>query len=78
MSEKNAQIRKHLAQTATERRSHNRFSFGAVEIKIDHDSPKEGVGFTETITVSVYDPNSNTDVVFTANIADVQIIENAL
>lgn len=75
---KNAIIREHLAATTKERRSKNCFRFGAVEIKIDHDSPFNGQEFIEIIKVSIYNPDTDVDVVFYSKIQDVQIIENAL
>lgn len=75
---KNEMIRQHLAATTTERRSKNCFRYGAVEVKIDHDSPWNGQEFTEMIKVSIYNPTTDVDVVIFAKIAEVQIIENAL
>lgn len=71
---KNAAIRGFLEATAQEIRSKNRFRFGAVEIKIDHDSPVKGVEFTNTISVSVYDRETDSEIVWTANVEDVSIL----
>lgn len=75
---KNATIREHLASTSEIRRSKNCFRYGAVEIKIGHDSPIDGFEFDETIKVSIYDPQSDVDVIIVAKIKDVVIVDNAL
>lgn len=75
---KNAIIRKHLAATAQERRSKNCFRYGAVEIKIDHDSPWKDQEFTETIRVSIYNPDTDTDVIIITKIEDATVVDNAL
>ena len=75
---KNAAIRELLESTAQEVRSKNCFRFGAVEIKIDHDSPIKGVSFTETITVSVYDRETDMEIVWTSNVEDVIILTDTV
>lgn len=78
MSKKNSRIREHLAATAEDVRSKNRFRYGVVEIDIDHDSPVHGVEFTEYVRVSVYNPDTDTDMVFCVPVSDVEFIENAM
>lgn len=77
MSEKNTRIREHLAATCEERRHLNGFRFGAgaVEIKIDHDSPVQGVEFTEYIRVSVYNRETGLEMVFAAPVSEVEFLE---
>lgn len=75
---KNEIIRQHLADTAQERRSKNCFRYGAVEVRIDHDSPWQGIEFPETISISIYDPVADRDIVLTANIDALVIVNNAL
>lgn len=77
MRRKNARIREHLAATCEERRHLNGFRFGAgaVEIKIDHDSPVQGVEFTEYIRVSVFDRDTGLELIFAAPVSEVEFIE---
>ena len=75
MSAHNARIREHLAATCEDRRHKNCFRFGAVEIKIDHDSPIKGVEFCEYVRVSVYDRETGIEMVFAALVSDVEFIE---
>ena len=75
---KNAIIREHLAAVAQERVSKNCFRFGAVEIKIDHDSPNKGVEFPEIFKVSIYNPETDTDIILSVNVDDITILNNAL
>ena len=78
MSEKNKIIREHLKKTCTQRVSKNCFQYGTIQVKIDHDSPQNGVQFTEIIKVSIYDPETDTDIIITAPCPDVLILNNAL
>lgn len=75
MSAKNARVREHLAATCEERRHENCFRFGAVEIKIDHDSPIKDVEFTEYIQVSVHDRETGFEMIFAAPVSEVEFIE---
>lgn len=75
MSAQNTRIREHLAATCEERRHENCFRFGAVEVKIDHDSPIKGVVFTEYIRVSVYDRQTGLEMVFAAPVSEVEFME---
>lgn len=72
---KNARIREHLAATCEDRRHKNYFRFGAVEIKIDHDSPVKGVEFAEYVLVSVYDLETGLEMIFVAPVSEVEFIE---
>lgn len=75
VSGKNARIREHMAATCEERRHINCFRFGAVEIKVDHDSPLKGVEFREYIRVSVYDRETGLEMVFAAPVSEVEFME---
>jgi len=75
VSGKNARIREHLAATCEDHRSKNCFRFGAVEIKIDHDSPLKGVEFREYIRVSVYDRETGVEMIFAAPVSEVDFLE---
>jgi len=75
---KNAIIREHLAATAQERRSKNKFRFGAIEVTIDHDSPHRGIEFQEGIKVSIYNPDTDIDVIIWAKIESVDILTSAV
>ena len=75
MSAKNTRIREHLAETCEERRHLNCFRFGAVEIKIDHDSPLKGVEFPEYIRVSVWNKETGLGMVFVAPVSEVEFLE---
>lgn len=75
MSDKNARIREHLAETCEDRRHKNCFRFGDVEIKIDHDSPIKGVAFTEYIRVSVFDRETGLEMIFAAPVSEVEFME---
>lgn len=72
---KNSRIREHLAATCEDRRHKNCFRFGAVEIKIDHDSPIKGVEFTEYIRVSVYNRETGLEMIFAAPISEIEFLE---
>lgn len=78
MSAQNTRIREHLAATCEDRRHKNCFRFGAVEIKIDHDSPVNGVEFDEFVRVSVYDMEIDTEMFFVVPVDSVEFIENAV
>lgn len=78
MSAQNSRIREHLAATCGERRHENCFRFGAVEIKIDHDSPIKGVDFDEFVRVSVYDREAGLEMVFAAPVSEVEFLEPTL
>ena len=78
VSGKNARIREHMAATCEERRHINCFRFGAVEIKIDHDSPLHGVEFTEYVRVSVHDRITGLEMVFAAPVSEVEFMDPAL
>lgn len=78
MNEKKKSIIHVLAATAQDRRSLRGFRYGAVEIKIDPDSPVKGVEFDEHIQVSIYDHKTDRYVVFSVKIENVTVIENAL
>lgn len=75
MSEKNARIREHLSATSEDRRHKNCFRFGAVEIKIDHDSPVQGVEFTEYVRLSVWDKETGVEMTFVVPVSEVEFIE---
>lgn len=75
MSAKNTRIREHLADVCEDQRHLNCFRFGAVEIKIDHDSPQRGVEFAEYIRVSVYNRETGLEMVFIAPVSEVEFME---
>ena len=78
MTDKKKSILQVLAATAQEQISKNRFQYSAVAIKIDPDSPVKGIEFEEHIQVSIYDSNADREVVFSAKIENITVIENAL
>ena len=70
------EIRAHLAALTDrgfERRSKDRFRIGPVEIRVT-DEPNDAA----IITVSVYDPYADRDLVFTLDLSGAEMIENAL
>lgn len=69
---KNERIREHLIATALNRRSKNCFWFKNVEIKIDIG------GYRDHVRVSVYNPNTDTDMIFYVPVSEVEFIEDAL
>lgn len=75
MSAQNSRIREHLAATCEDRRHLNCFRFGQVEVKIDHDSPMQGVEFTEYIRVSVYNLETGLEMIFIAPVSEVEFLE---
>jgi hypothetical protein len=75
MSAQNSRIREHLAATCEDRRHLNCFRFGQVEVKIDHDSPMQGVEFTEYIRVSVYNLETGLEMVFVSPVSEVEFLE---
>lgn len=78
MSELNAKIRNFLQETAPKQIHKNLFSWGSLRIRMDHDSPIQGVEFKERLYVSVYDPGTDTMLQFSVPVDAVQIEENAL